>query len=37
MVSVLSPQQLALLTDVLNCLVPAHNGVPGAGDLGLAE
>ena len=36
MASVLKPEQTALLTAVLNCLIPAHDGLPGAGDLGLA-
>lgn len=36
MPSVLSPDQTALLTAVLNTLIPARAELPGAGDLGLA-
>jgi hypothetical protein len=35
--SVLSASQVGLLAEVLNTLIPAREGVPGAGDLGLAE
>lgn len=37
MPTVFNPQQAALLTEVLNCLVPARDDLPGAGDLGLGE
>ncbi|MCC6626191.1 MAG: gluconate 2-dehydrogenase subunit 3 family protein [Chloroflexi bacterium] len=33
--TILSDDQRALLAAVLNCLVPAHAGTPGAGDLGV--
>lgn len=36
MASALNDEQLALLTAVLDCLIPARDGVPGAGGLGLA-
>ena len=34
--NILSAEQRALLGEVLNCLVPAQNEMPGAGDLGIA-
>ena len=34
--NILSAEQRALLREVLNCLVPAQNEMPGAGDLGIA-
>ena len=34
--SVLSDEQRGLLTAVLDCIVPAHGSVPGAGGLGVA-
>jgi hypothetical protein len=36
MARVLAAGEVALLTAVLNTLIPARDGVPGAGDLGLA-
>ncbi len=36
MAEVLDSEQAALLAAVLNCLIPARGGLPGAGDLGLA-
>jgi len=37
MATVLSASESALLTTVLNALIPARDGLAGAGDLGLAE
>jgi len=35
-INILSAEQRALLGEVLNCLVPAQNEMPGAGDLRIA-